>query len=71
MKNKLILSDVFIVKESRRFNVLVLINHHQESKNDDIKSFTIDSSLWIRLFFNFLHTVGSFSYLLPYIYIWK
>ena len=37
MKNKVILSDEFIVKKSRRYNVSVLMNHHQMLRNDDIK----------------------------------
>ena len=34
-KNKVILSDEIIVKESRRYNVLVWINHHQDFSKDD------------------------------------
>ena len=35
--DKVIQSDEFIVKESRRSNVSVFINHHQEFKNHDTK----------------------------------
>ena len=34
LKNKVIQSDDFIVKESRRYNVSVLRNYHQNFKND-------------------------------------
>ena len=34
---KVILSDEFILKKSRRYNVLTLINHPQKYRKDDIK----------------------------------
>ena len=34
LKNKVIQSDEFIVKESRRYNISVLINYQQNFKND-------------------------------------
>ena len=37
LKNKLIQSEGFIVKESRGYNFSVLINHHQDFRKDDIK----------------------------------
>ena len=36
-KNKVFQSDEFIVKESQCYNVSVLINHHQDLKNNDTK----------------------------------
>ena len=36
LKDRVIQSDEFIVKESRRFNVFFLINHHQGFKIYDI-----------------------------------
>ena len=35
LKNKVFQRDEFIVKESRRYNISVLISHHQDFKNDD------------------------------------
>ena len=36
-ENKVIRREESNVKENRRYNVLVLINHHQNFKNDDTK----------------------------------
>ena len=48
MKNKVIQNDEFIVKESRRYNILVLINHHQDFKNDDTKYSPINDGCLIK-----------------------
>ena len=46
LKNKVILSDEYFMKESRRYNLSILINHHQDFKDDDTNTlyFIIDLS---------------------------
>ena len=36
LENKVIQSDEFIMKESRRYNVSILISHHQDFRKDVI-----------------------------------